>query len=359
MADQYGDTHRFFVQELMSVGILDSFQVKELYNDAQKICNVEFGDRGLGVFIKTIKNKLMPTGMDVKKWLDEDTWKKGKGKSTFYVLICTTERSSHEFPLVTKNAMHAFKEKDIEYIKLLMNRILMSENKEISRQDALNVTLQMGGSVKLSMSEAEASIEAFRAKMWLKFCPDEDYIRLTARFLAEMQSYMLNLRNAAEEAGDEDHPGHGVNTCKAPGCNHLVVRSRLCHKCNQHFHLYCVADPEGTGQDTHGKCPRCKEAIPLRNGGGGGGKHSGRRQSQSKERDSDRRQSSSKEHNSDRRQSNSDRRESQSKESNSDRRQSQSKERNSDRRQTSSKESVKRKRIATAMESSSSSEEED
>merc|ERR1712029_291213 len=163
---------------------------------------------------------------------------------------------------------------------------------------------------------------------------------LCHRFLAEMQSYMLNLRNAAEEAGDEDHPGHGVNTCKAPGCNHLVVRSRLCHKCNQHFHLYCVADPEGTGQDTHGKCPRCKEAIPLRNGGGGGGKHSGRRQSQSKERDSDRRQSSSKEHN-------------------SDRRQSQSKERNSDRRQTSSKESVKRKRIATAMESSSSSEEED
>merc|ERR1712029_314811 len=176
-------------------------------------------------------------------------------------------------------------------------------------------------------SEAEASIEAFRAKMWLKFCPDED-------------------------SGDEDHPGHGVNTCKAPGCNHLVVRSRLCHGCNQHFHLYCVADPEGTGQDTHGKCPRCKEAIPLRNGGGGGGKHSGRRQSQSKERDSDRRQSSSKEHN-------SDRRESQSKESNSDRRQSQSKERKSDRRQTSSKEGVKRKRIATAMESSSSSEEED
>merc|ERR1719312_1787313 len=135
MADDYGNCHRFFVQELMSVGVLDSYQVRDLFNEAQKCFNKDFGKDSLGAFIKTVKNKLMPLGMEVKKWLDEDTWKKGRAKATFYVLACTSDRSSHEFPLLTKHAMHEFSAKDVEFIKVLVNRILVSDKKEISRQE--------------------------------------------------------------------------------------------------------------------------------------------------------------------------------------------------------------------------------
>lgn len=269
MDEDYTDIHRFFLQEMMTVGILDAFDVKNLYASSHKAFNADADERNLHKFIKAIKVKIQPLGMDIRKWHDEDGWKKGRGKTTFYVLTCSTERSCAEFPLLASKAMPDFTPKEVEYLKLIMRNILTSDQREIRRQEALNLTLELSGTNRLSMSDAEKTILAFKARKWVKFCPRQENIRLTARFLAEMQSYLLNLRNKALEAEDDDHPGAGVNICPATGCNLLVIRGYSCGSCDKTFHLYCVTDQDGTGQETHGRCPKCQVPMELRGGGGG------------------------------------------------------------------------------------------
>merc|ERR1712029_726106 len=73
------------------------------------------------------------------------------------------------------------------------NKVLMSDDKEISRQEALNATLEMPSHCKMSMTEAEASVDRFRARHWLRFDRDQESIHLAPRFLAEMEPYLLNL----------------------------------------------------------------------------------------------------------------------------------------------------------------------
>ena len=103
--------------------------------------------------------------------MDEDTSRKAEAASTFYVLCCVTERSSEDFPEQTRKALYDFNEKEVEYIKLVMEAILTRpEGKELPTNEALNLTseLKVG---KLSMQAAEKAIELFVAKKWLKFCP--------------------------------------------------------------------------------------------------------------------------------------------------------------------------------------------
>merc|ERR1719369_2705789 len=64
-----------------------------------------------------------------------------------------------------------------------MNKVLMSDDKEISRQEALNATLEMPSHCKMSMTEAEASVDRFRARHWLRFDRDQESIHLAPRFL--------------------------------------------------------------------------------------------------------------------------------------------------------------------------------
>ena len=81
----------------------------------------------------------------------------------------------------------------------------------------------------------------------------------------------------AEELEDEDHPGAGVKVCPAPGCNQIVIRSFQCDRCKEHFHLYCVADQQGTGKETRGRCPKCQsETVRLRESSSSRGKGVGK-----------------------------------------------------------------------------------
>lgn len=277
--------------------MLDSKDVKKLFKqscqmfpDGQDWADPDRDSGDMQTFIKAVTNKLKPLGMQLKKQISEDAHKKGQSKNTFYVLTCTTERSCEEYPELTSKAMHDFKPKEVEYIKVLMNKILQSEDKQITITSAINSTMEIMGPNKLTMDEAQGALDAFLCKQWLKRSSNGNYIRLSVRFIAEMQSYLLNLRTQAEECEEEDHPGWGVNPkCKQKGCNQMVVKGIRCENCpNETFHRYCLTDPNGTGQETHAKCPICKADIELtflrdggqtqqntqrRGGSGGGSQH--------------------------------------------------------------------------------------
>jgi len=292
--EEYGDCHRFFLQEMMSVGILGTYQVQDLFDRSHKAFDEEKGE--LLPFIKAIQAKIRPMGMMIRKWTDEDGWR--KNKNTYYVLTCTTERSNVEFPMLANRAMPDFTPAEIVFMKQMVDEILLSDLKEISRQAALlivpRVKAALSGNKQFTMSEAEKSISAFVSRKWLKFDSEKKNIRLTPRFLAEMQTYLHKLRSQAEELEDEDHPGAGVKVCPAPGCNQIVIRSFQCDRCKEHFHLYCVADQQGTGKETRGRCPKCQsETVRLRESSSSKGKGVGKSsRSESSRHDSSRGESS-------------------------------------------------------------------
>jgi len=258
--DDYGDVHRFFLQELMAVGIMDSYGVKDTIQKCHQALNLDYPD--IARFIKILQDKLKPSGFSIKKAINEDCSKKGRAKDSFYVLTVLTERTATDFPILTSKAMPDFSPKEVEYIKVIMNKVLMSDDKEISRQEALNATLEMPSHCKMSMTEAEASVDRFRARHWLRFDRDQESIHLAPRFLAEMEPYLLNLHAKAREAEyDEDDPGNGVDLCKL--CHRMVIRSWECEKCNGLFHKYCRVYPDDD-ETKPAKCPKCSDALPIK-----------------------------------------------------------------------------------------------
>jgi len=267
---EYGDAQRFFLQAMMQKGILNTKQVRDLFKFAIHKFDTQIEDGQLGTFVRTIDDKIKPLGMKIKSWSDEDSMRAQNN----YVLCCTVQRSTEAFPMLTSRAMHDFDKKDIEFIKLMMNHILTSPTKQLSRQEALNLTREIKTPGKsMSMAEAEKSIEAFVAKKWLKFCPRAENIRLSTRFLAEMENYLNGLRAEAEAEAAEDeeaaegHPGLGVGRC--PYCPRIVVRWVCCETCQAHYHLSCLAKTaevmgsSGSNGGQVGKCKECKSAINL------------------------------------------------------------------------------------------------
>merc|ERR1719233_2082376 len=115
---------------------------------------------------------------------------------------------------------------------------------------ALNLMDQVGGGKKLSMSEAEASIEKFFSCRWLKLV-EEGCLTVDVRFLGEMETWMV------EVVG-------GVAKCQI--CRKLVVRGVYC-ECEEGiaWHKYCLDKKEKAGVET--KCKKCGDIIRGVEGG--------------------------------------------------------------------------------------------
>jgi len=270
---EYGDCQRFFLQALMSKGVLSASQVIKVIQHGVKeykgTVNVNSVEE-LKAFFVSINRKLAPLNMKIKRWCDEDY----KNSETSYVLCCTVDRFAGDYPQFAGKFMHDFKEREIDYFKLLINDILTSESKELSLQHALNLTRDVASGAFMSMREGQKAIKAFVAKKWLKCCPRNQHVRLSVRFLAVMESYLNNLRMEAEAEEDEDlaavHPGLGVGRC--PICHKIVVRSVSCEqdRCQAQYHLSCIAS-RAINQDTQelgstiGQCIKCHKTIILQN----------------------------------------------------------------------------------------------
>ena len=160
--------------------------------------------------------------------------------------------------------MYDFKEKDVEYIKILMNNILLSDDKELGIQEALNLSREVKVG-KLTMQEAEKTINLFVEKKWLKFSEGDTHIRLSARFLAEMESYLITL---GRDADGDDHPGTGVHQCDL--CSQLLIRALTCENqvCRATYHRFCIAKSAVAKESQNStsliaKCSECKGRVIL------------------------------------------------------------------------------------------------
>ena len=161
---------------------------------------------------------------------------------------CHTE----ELNKLTIKAMVTFAPFELEYLKIVVKYIMESEAKEISQTHALHKIGEVA-SRKLTQTEAEKILQKFKDHEWLRFSPDKPNIRLSTRFIAEMEPFIKkNYKGLFYE-------------CKEVKCGKMVIQRVKCENCEASYHIYCVsrmqsANLRATGEDC-ARCVNCREML--------------------------------------------------------------------------------------------------
>lgn len=177
--------------------------------------------------LKDINNELSRNHLPFKivKAIDEDF----RIRKNHYVLVNRLDRSSDSTQL-TKKAMVDFSPAELEYLKLIMEEIVESEEREIGHTKALNLTRNVK-TKSMKPNDGQNVLSKFVDRLWLKKNSERNTIRLSTRFIAEMEPYL-----------DAEIQLQKCFLCK----NKLVVRVRgndfvksytLCANSISHFRL--------------------------------------------------------------------------------------------------------------------------
>ena len=139
--------------------------------------------------------------------------------------------------------MVTFSTVELDYLKILVKHIMASETKEITQTFALNRIGDLNPK-KLTQQEAEKVLHKYNDHQWLRFSDDKPNIRLSTRFVTEMEPY---LRDVYKDI---------IVDCAF--CHKLVIQSIKCENCDTYYHLYCVMACADRASDNNVKCKECK-----------------------------------------------------------------------------------------------------
>lgn len=272
--EPYSDEHRIFLQAIMARGILNAEEVHTLLNMACRRCKVEIPTDPKGKmeklkrFIQTINKELESVGLQIKKALDEDA----KTRAAFFVL-CNNYDRSQEVSQLTVKAMVDFSPNEMEYFKILLENILKSNDKEISPTSALNCANYVKNSNvnrKFTQQDGESALKKFVEHKWMKYDHprNQNQLRLSTRFLAEMDPYLKETYKKCTEQNEEDldedfvEMARGIGKCQL--CQNLVIRSVDCPNCRANYHLYCIYQTAKEEMPEAGRCKSCNADVPIR-----------------------------------------------------------------------------------------------
>lgn len=245
---RYGDEHRIFLQGIMCNGILDQKAVRNLFEIAMARVEgdipEELRERDLraALLVKSINDELDRNKLNMKiiKISEEDRRK----KQTSYVLVNRMDRSDDSTQL-TRKAMVDFQPFELEFLKLLVAEIICSDDRQVEEIPALHLHNRVKTKA-MRPQEAEDVLHRFIEQNWLK--KDVEWIRLSSRFIAEMEPYLKEVH------------ANDISDCRL--CRTTVIRAVICEECQTSYHLYCLASklpPEATAA----KCIECKKNVPL------------------------------------------------------------------------------------------------
>jgi len=249
----YEDEHRIFLQGLMCKGVLNKEEVNALHEKSLAMCKIEIPEkkverqRLLGANIQTINNQLEPIGLVIRKGVDEDSGE------NFFMLVNTQNRMVGGSRELGAQVQVQWSAQELEYLRLVATEIMQSDKKTITSREALHLTDKVGqsGGKKLSMENAEGTINRLLSASWIKLVEENREIALGVRFLGEMESWMMDVMG-------------GVAKCQT--CRKMVVRGQYCG-CEENvaWHNYCLEKQAKQGVTT--KCKKCGDVIHEPEGG--------------------------------------------------------------------------------------------
>uniref|UniRef100_A0A9R1SG38 Non-structural maintenance of chromosomes element 1 homolog n=2 Tax=Cyprinus carpio TaxID=7962 RepID=A0A9R1SG38_CYPCA len=201
MSRTMGDSHKRFLQTIMSSGIISASQAVALH----KHCCETHADR-LDDFINVINTQLQPFFMHIRKGMSE-------------------EDGLEDYSL--------------------MDLIVDSESGTASSTDVLNCADSLR-TKKLKKKETELVLNKFVQDKWLKE-KDGDYT-LSVRCIVEMEQYMRRIYQDL------------IKVCHV--CHNIALQCQMCETpaCGIKMHLPCVARYFRARSDP--RCPACNDFWP-------------------------------------------------------------------------------------------------
>ncbi|XP_066530653.1 non-structural maintenance of chromosomes element 1 homolog [Hoplias malabaricus] len=229
MSRSMGDSHKRFLQTLMSNGIISSVQAKALYQHCCETHGAHFSPDRLDDFIDIINAHLQPMFMQIRKGMSEDDGLQ------YYALVNMAETD------ITRMSSD-YADNELELFRKTMDLIVDSENGTASSTDILNCADSLQ-TKKLKKKETEHVLNKFVQDKWLTEKNGE--YTLSTRCIIEMEQYMRTIYQDL------------IKVCYV--CHNIAFQSQICENptCGIRMHLPCVARYFKGRDDPH--CPSCND----------------------------------------------------------------------------------------------------
>uniref|UniRef100_A0A8C5QZH9 Non-structural maintenance of chromosomes element 1 homolog n=1 Tax=Leptobrachium leishanense TaxID=445787 RepID=A0A8C5QZH9_9ANUR len=226
MASPITDSHRRFLQVLMSHGIMEGSAARALHKHCCELHKVHYMPDKLDEFIDALNKHLQPVFMQIQKGVGEHDGKR------YYTLVNLAEND------ITKMASD-YTENELELFKKTLEFIIVAENGFAPSTLILNLADQLQ-SKKMKKKEVEQLLQRFVQDKWL-IERDGEYT-LHTRCIMEMDHY---LRNTYQEL---------VRVCNI--CHGVAIQNQLCQSCGIAVHVPCMG--KYLKGHTSPQCPNCK-----------------------------------------------------------------------------------------------------
>ncbi|KAI7858399.1 Nse1 non-SMC component of SMC5-6 complex-domain-containing protein [Circinella umbellata] len=232
---EYGDSHRLFMQSMLSHRILPLEKAHELYF---KICDltqserVEFDD-----FFNVINAEIGEIDLALRTTNDE------RDGSTLLGLVNAKEDEIAQ--IATK-----YTPNEITYFREMLETIITADDEKNAISSM--VALRLGQKMKpqLSQKDTQALIDRFTEDGWICLTPDGSSYAIDTRSIMELNSYFR------EQYGDM------IKECMM--CYDIVTMGERCElqNCGVRMHRHCADSQFAGGNLT---CPSCKTSWSRSN----------------------------------------------------------------------------------------------
>ncbi|XP_058625912.1 non-structural maintenance of chromosomes element 1 homolog isoform X1 [Onychostoma macrolepis] len=231
MSRTMGDSHKRFLQTIMSNGIIGASQAVALHKHCCETHGAHYTER-LDDFINVINTQLQPFFMHIRKGMSEEDGLE------YYALVNVTETD------ITRMASD-YADNELELFRKTMDLIVDSESGTASSTDILNCADSLR-TKKLKKKETELVLNKFVQDKWLKE-KDGEYT-LSVRCIVEMEPYMRTIYQDL------------IKVCHV--CHNIALQCQMCETpaCGIKMHLPCVARYFRARSDP--RCPACNDFWP-------------------------------------------------------------------------------------------------
>ncbi|KAF5908033.1 non-structural maintenance of chromosomes element 1, partial [Clarias magur] len=229
MSRPMGDSHKRFLQTMMSNGIISSLQAKKLHQHCCTTHGANHSPDRLEEFIDVINTNLQPMFMHIRKGMSEDDG------AQYYALVNMAETD------ITRMSSD-YADNELELFRKTMDLVLDSENGTASSTDLLNSADRLQ-TKKMKKKETELVLNKFVQDKWLNEKQGE--YTLSTRCIIEMEQY---IRTVYQDL---------VRLCHV--CHNIVLQGQICENpdCGIKMHYHCVARYFKGRIDPH--CPSCRD----------------------------------------------------------------------------------------------------
>ncbi|KAK3767115.1 hypothetical protein RRG08_017988 [Elysia crispata] len=204
----FGDGHRLFIQSMMSRGMMNISEVKEVISECGLDVETEFKDKVVK-FVRLINQHIGPINLEIRKGLEEENGQ------PYYILANTAETS-------ISRLSSTYSPNELELFKKLIESIVENEDGKIGSLAAMNLTDKL--EKKIGKEEAENFFNRLEDDRWIRKNTNGK-ISLSVRSIVELDQYIKDV-----------YPDY-VKFCSL--CTKLCLQGRGCENCGAKFHIRC------------------------------------------------------------------------------------------------------------------------